>query len=68
LTRAGQDIAVELENTEAQFARKLTDAAKVLEGVADTLDGAAPPAVVFARIGKIAMSTMDVSLPYQVRD
>lgn len=42
LTRAGQEIAVELENTEAQFARKLTDAAKVLEGVANTLDRAAP--------------------------
>ncbi len=42
LTRAGQEIAVELENTEAQFARKLSDAARVLESVADTLDSAAP--------------------------
>ncbi|ODT79442.1 MAG: cell division protein ZapA [Pelagibacterium sp. SCN 64-44] len=41
LTQAGQDIAVELENTEAQFARKLSDAAKALEGVAESLDGAA---------------------------
>lgn len=40
LTQAGQDIAVELENTEAQFARKLIDAAKTLEGVAESLDGA----------------------------
>ncbi|ODT65714.1 MAG: cell division protein ZapA [Pelagibacterium sp. SCN 63-23] len=38
LTEAGQDIAAELESTEAQFARKLTEAAKALEGVADTLD------------------------------
>lgn len=41
LTRAGQDIAVELENTEARFAQKLSEAAKALEGVADTLDEAA---------------------------
>ena len=41
LTRAGQDIAVELENTEARFAEKLVEAAKALEGVADTLDEAA---------------------------
>jgi cell division protein ZapA len=38
LTEAGKDIAAELESTEAQFARKLTEAAKALEGVADTLD------------------------------
>lgn len=38
LTEAGQEIAAELEGTEAQFARKLVDAAKALEGVADTLD------------------------------
>lgn len=42
LTQAGQDIAAELENTEAQFARKLIDAAKTLEGVAENLDGAVP--------------------------
>jgi len=41
LTQAGQDIAAELENTEAQFARKLGDAAKALESVAESLDGAA---------------------------
>lgn len=41
LTRAGQDIAVELENTEARFAQKLIEAAKAIEGVADTLDEAA---------------------------
>lgn len=41
LTQAGQDIATELENTEAAFAQKLEDAAKALEGVADTLDQAA---------------------------
>ena len=41
LTQAGQDIAAELESTEAQFARKLGDAAKALEGVAESLDGAA---------------------------
>lgn len=41
LTRAGQDIAVELENTEARLAQKLSEAAKAIEGVADTLDEAA---------------------------
>ncbi len=41
LTRAGQEIAVELENTELRFAQKLTEAAKAIEGVADTLDEAA---------------------------
>ena len=41
LTRAGQDIALELENTEARFAQKLSEAAKAIEGVADTLDEAA---------------------------
>lgn len=41
LTRAGQDIAVELENTEARFAQKLSEAAKAIEDVADTLDEAA---------------------------
>nr|WP_157290656.1 cell division protein ZapA [Devosia marina] len=42
LTQAGQDIAAELETTEAQFARKLAEAAEALEGVAETLDGAVP--------------------------
>ncbi|QYO76123.1 cell division protein ZapA [Devosia salina] len=41
LTQAGQDIASELENTEAAFAQRLEDAAKALEDVADTLDQAA---------------------------
>ncbi len=39
LTRAGQEIATELENTEASFARKLVDASRALESVADSLDG-----------------------------
>ena len=42
LTQAGQEIAAELENTEARFAQKLVEAAKALEGVADSLDAAAP--------------------------
>ena len=42
LTRAGQDIAAELESVETQFARKLGEAAEALEGVAETLDGAVP--------------------------
>ncbi len=41
LTQAGQDIAAELESTEAQFARKLAEAAEALEDVAETLDGTA---------------------------
>ncbi len=41
LTQAGQDIASELESTEAAFAQRLEDAAKALEDVADTLDQAA---------------------------
>ncbi len=40
LTEAGQEIAAELESTEAQFARKLVDASRALENVADSLDGA----------------------------
>lgn len=42
LNQAGQEIAAELENVEARFAKKLTEAAEALEGVAETLDGAAP--------------------------
>jgi cell division protein ZapA len=42
LTEAGQEIATELENTEAAFAQKLNQAAKSLESVADALDQAAP--------------------------
>ena len=40
LTQAGQDIAAELEDTEARFAQKLAEAAEALEDVAETLDGA----------------------------
>ena len=42
LTRAGQEVAAEIEALESKFAAKLSDAAKVLEGVAVTLDEAAP--------------------------
>jgi cell division protein ZapA len=42
LTRAGQEVAAEIETLEAKFAAKLTDAAKTLESVASTLDEAAP--------------------------
>ncbi|ODT68073.1 MAG: cell division protein ZapA [Pelagibacterium sp. SCN 63-23] len=38
LTTAGHDIAIELEQTEARFAGKLDEAARVLEGVADSLE------------------------------
>lgn len=42
LTRAGQEVAAEIEALEDKFATKLSDAAKVLEGVAVALDEAAP--------------------------
>lgn len=42
LTRAGQEVAAEIETLEAQFAAKLTEAAKALEGVAGSLDDTAP--------------------------
>lgn len=42
LTEAGQEIAAELESTEAAFAKKLNDAAKVLDSVAETLDQTSP--------------------------
>lgn len=42
LTRAGQEVAAEIETLEEKFAAKLSDAAKALEGVANTLDEAAP--------------------------
>ncbi|QQR37165.1 cell division protein ZapA [Devosia oryziradicis] len=42
LTRAGQEVAAEIEALEVKFAARLTDAAKVLEGVAGVLDEAAP--------------------------
>ena len=42
LTRAGQEVAAEIEALESKFAAKLSDAAKALESVAVTLDDAAP--------------------------
>ena len=42
LTRAGQEVAAEIEALEEKFAGKLADAAKALEGVAGVLDEAAP--------------------------
>jgi cell division protein ZapA len=42
LSEAGQEIAAELESTEAAFAKKLNDAAKVLDSVAETLDQTSP--------------------------
>ena len=42
LTRAGQEVAAEIEALESKFAAKLSDAAKALEGVAGVLDDAAP--------------------------
>jgi cell division protein ZapA len=42
LTRAGQEVAAEIEALEGKFAAKLSDAAKMLESVAVTLDEAAP--------------------------
>ncbi|KRA41692.1 cell division protein ZapA [Devosia sp. Root635] len=41
LTRAGQEVASEIEALEGRFASKLSDAAKALEGVAGVLDEAA---------------------------
>ena len=42
LTRAGQEVAAEIEALEGKFASKLADAAKALEGVAGVLDETAP--------------------------
>lgn len=42
LTRAGQEVAAEIEALEGRFASKLVEAAKALEGVAGALDEAAP--------------------------
>ena len=42
LTRAGQEVAAEIEALEEQFAAKLSEAARAIEGVASTLDDAAP--------------------------
>lgn len=42
LTRAGQEVAAEIETLEANFAAKLGEAARALEGVAGVLDETAP--------------------------
>ena len=42
LTRAGQEVSAEIEALEEQFAAKLSEAARAIEGVAGTLDDAAP--------------------------
>ena len=42
LTRAGQEVAAEIEALEGKFAGKLVEAAKALEGVAGLLDETAP--------------------------
>ena len=42
LTRAGQEVAAEIEALEGKFASRLSEAAKALEGVAGVLDEAAP--------------------------
>ena len=42
LTRAGQEVAAEIETLEGKFAGKLAEAAKALEGVAGVLDETAP--------------------------
>lgn len=42
LTRAGQEVAAEIEALEDRFASKLNDAARTLDDVAGVLDQAAP--------------------------
>ncbi|UJW87362.1 cell division protein ZapA [Devosia sp. SL43] len=42
LTRAGQEVAAEIEALEGKFAGKLAEAAKALEGVAGVLDETSP--------------------------
>jgi cell division protein ZapA len=42
LTRAGQEVAAEIEALEIQFAEKLSGAAQALEGVAGLIDETAP--------------------------
>ena len=42
LTRAGQEVAAEIEALETAFDKRLSDAANALEGVAGVLDDAAP--------------------------
>jgi cell division protein ZapA len=42
LTRAGQEVAAEIEALEIKFAEKLNGAAQAIEGVAGLLDETAP--------------------------
>jgi cell division protein ZapA len=42
LTRAGQEVAAEIDALEARFANQLSDAARALDGVANVIDAAAP--------------------------
>ncbi len=42
LTRAGQEVAAEIDTLEARFANQLSDAARALDGVANVIDAAAP--------------------------
>ena len=42
LTRAGQEIAAEIETLETRFAEKLNEAARVIEGVAGAIEETAP--------------------------
>ena len=42
LTRAGQEVAAEIEALEIRFAEKLVDAAKSIDGMASILDDTAP--------------------------
>ena len=42
LTRAGQEVAAEIEALEVRFAEKLGDAARTMENMADVLNDTAP--------------------------
>jgi len=42
LTRAGQEIAAEIETLEHKFASRLSDAAKALDAISTTLDETSP--------------------------
>lgn len=42
LTRAGQEIAAEIETLEGKFAARLSDAAKALDAISTTLDETSP--------------------------
>ncbi len=43
LTQAGQSVAVEMDELEAKFARKLNDAARKIEAIATAIDEAGAP-------------------------